>query len=99
LVGALGAVQIMPSALLAGAVGAYLLAGPGSLLLSWHTHLPVYAVVALLPVISVAVCVLVVAVTLILGVYNPVWVLLGLSSTTAVCGLLRSRYLAHHKRS
>jgi hypothetical protein len=99
LVGALGAVHVLPSTLLAIVVGAFLLAGPGSLLLSWYTHLPIYAVVALLPAVSVAVCVLVVAVALMLGIYNPVWVLLGLTSATAVGGLLRNRYLAHHERA
>jgi hypothetical protein len=94
LVGALGAVRILPSVLLALAVAAFMLAGPGSLLLSWYTHLPAYAVAALIPAVSIAVCMLVVAGMLMLGIYSPVGVLLGLTLATVVCGLLRCRYLA-----
>jgi hypothetical protein len=94
LMGALGAVRILPSVLLALVVAAFMLAGPGSLLLSWYTHLPAYAVAALVPAVSIAVCILVVAGLLMLGIYSPVGVLLGLTSATVVCGLLRCRYLA-----
>jgi hypothetical protein len=94
LMGALGAVRILPSVLLALVVAAFMLAGPGSLLLSWYAHLPAYIVAALLPAVSLAVCMLVVSGLLMFGIYSPVVVLLGLTSATVVCGLLRCRYLA-----
>ena len=94
LMGALGAVRILPSVLLGLVVGAFMLAGPGSLLLSWYAHLPAYVVAALVPAVSIAVCMLVVAGLLMLGIYSPVGVLLGLTLATVVCGLLRCRYLA-----
>jgi hypothetical protein len=99
LVGALGAIRILPSVLLALVVAAFMLAGPGSLLLSWYTHLPAYAVAALVPAVSVAVCILVVAGLLMLGIYSPVGVLLGLTSATVVCGLLRCGHLAQRERA
>jgi GT2 family glycosyltransferase/O-antigen/teichoic acid export membrane protein len=99
LVGALGAVQMLPSALLALVVAAFLLAAPGCLALSWYTHLPAYALAALVPVVSLAICVLAVSVLLMFGVYSPVWVLLGLTCTTAVGGLLRCLCLAERAKS
>ena len=99
LAGAVGAVQILPSVVLAILVGAFLLAGPGSLVLSWYAHLPTYAIAALLPTVSVAVCLLTITTVLMLNVYHPVWVLLGLSAATALGGLLRVLFLARRERS
>lgn len=93
-VGLVGAVRILPTVLLAVIIGAFVLAGPGSLLLSWYTHLPAYAVLALLPIVGVSFCILIVTFTLLLGIYHPVWVLLGLTIATAVGGFLRTRSLA-----
>jgi hypothetical protein len=92
--GLLGAVRILPTVLLAVIIGAFVLAGPGSLLLSWYTHLPAYAVLALLPIVGLSFCILIVTLALLLGIYHPVWVLLGLTSATAVGGFVRTRSLA-----
>lgn len=99
LIGTLGAVSTLPSVLLAVAVGAFMLAGPGSLLLSWYSELPPSAVVALVPAVSLAVCILVVAGLLMLGVYSPILVLVGMTSTTVIGGLLRCAYLARRDRA
>jgi GT2 family glycosyltransferase len=99
LIGTLGAVQMLPSVVLAIAVGVFMLAGPGSLLLSWYTHLPTSAVAALIPAVSVATCVLVVAGLLMLGIYSPVLVLLIMTSATVVGGLLRCGYLTRRERA
>jgi hypothetical protein len=90
---------MLPSALLALVVAAFLLAAPGCLALSWYTNLPAYALAALVPVVSLAICVLAVSVLLMFGVYSPVWVLLGLTCTTAVGGLLRCLCLAERAKS
>jgi GT2 family glycosyltransferase len=97
LVGALGAVPALPSLVLALAVGAFTLAGPGSLALSWYTHLPAYALVPLVLIVSVAVCLLVVTGLLMVGFYSPVLVLLALTSTTVVGAVARCGYLAQRK--
>lgn len=99
LIGTLGAVRVLPSVVLATAVAAFMLAGPGSLLLSWYAHLPRSAVAALIPAVSVAMCILVVAGLLMSGVYSPVPVLLGMTSATVVGGLLRCGYLARRERA
>lgn len=95
-VGMVGAVRILPTVLLAVIVGAFMLAGPGSLMLSWYTHLPAYAVLALLPIVGLSFCILVVTFALLLGIYHALWVLLALTSATAVGGFIRTRYLVRH---
>ena len=97
LVGSLGAVSTLPTLLLALIVGAFMLAGPGSLALSWYTHLPTYAIVPLVPIVSVAACLVVVTGLLMVGFYSPVLVLLALTSATVAGGLLRCGYLAQRK--
>jgi hypothetical protein len=97
LVGSLGAVSTLPTLVLTLIVGVFMLAGPGSLALSWYTHLPTYAIVPLVPVVSVAACLVVVTGLLMLGFYSPVIVLLALTSTTIAAGLLRCGYLAQRK--
>jgi GT2 family glycosyltransferase len=94
LVGLLGAISVLPSFLLVILVGAYVLVGPGSLVLSWYSHLPSGVLVSLLPALGLAICLLVVTGLLMVGVYNPMVVLLGLSGVTVVGGLLRRVYLA-----
>jgi GT2 family glycosyltransferase len=98
-IGTLGAVQMLPSVVLAIAVAAFMFAGPGTLLLSWYAHLPPSAVAALIPAVSLAMCILVVAGLLMLGIYSPVLVLLGMTSATVVGGLLRCGYLARRERA
>jgi hypothetical protein len=92
-VGLVGAARVLPTVLLAVIIGAFVLAGPGSLLLSWYTPLPAYAVLALLPIVGLSFCILIVTLALLLGIYHPTWVLLGLTSATAVGGFARTRYL------
>jgi GT2 family glycosyltransferase len=99
LIGAAGAVHVLPSVLLAVAVAAFVLLGPGSLVLSWYARLPAYAVAALVPTVSLAICLLVVSGLLMAGFYHPVSVLLGLTSVTAVGGLARWAYLERRRRS
>jgi GT2 family glycosyltransferase len=99
LIGAAGAVHVLPSVLLAVAVAAFVLLGPGSLVLSWYARLPAYAVAALVPAVGLAICLLVVSGLLMAGFYHPVSVLLGLTSVTAVGGLARWAYLERRRRS
>lgn len=94
LAGALGAVRVLPTFLLVILIGAFMIAGPGSLALSWYTRLPTAVLVSLVPAVSLAVCLLVVTGLLMLGFYDPVPILLGLTGVTAVGGLLRCAYLA-----
>jgi glycosyltransferase involved in cell wall biosynthesis len=92
--GSLGAVRTLPTFLLAIMVGAFVLAGPGSLALSWYTRLPTAVVATLIPAVSIAICMLVVTGALMLGFYNPPVLLLGLTGITVVAGLMRCAYLA-----
>ena len=94
LIGTLGLVQKLPTPVLAVAVGVYLLAGPGSLILSWYTNLPSAVLFPLIPAVSIAVCMLVVTGLLMIGIYNPIAVLLGLTAATVIGGLVRCSYLA-----
>ena len=94
LIGSLATIQVLPTYLLGVIVGVFMFGGPGALLMSWYTHLPVSALVALVPAVSFAVCLLVVTGLLMAGFYSPVIVLLGLSLATALGGLLRCGYLA-----
>jgi glycosyltransferase involved in cell wall biosynthesis len=95
LVGALGAVSALPPLALAFVIGVFMLAGPGLLVLSWYTHLPTYASVALVPAVGVALCIIVVSGLLMLGFYSPAVVLLGMTGAIVVGGLMRCSYLAH----
>jgi hypothetical protein len=99
LIGALGAVQSLPTAVLTIVVVAFLLAGPGAVVLSWYPHLPASVLAALVPVVSLAVCVLVVTVLLMFGIYRPTVVLLAMTATTALVGVMRARYLADRGNS
>jgi glycosyltransferase involved in cell wall biosynthesis len=96
LVGSLGAVRTLPTVLLVIVVGAFMFGGPGSLALSWYAHLPTSVLVSLVPMVSLAICLLVVSGALMLGFYSPVVVLLGMTGVSAVGGLLRYGYLARH---
>jgi hypothetical protein len=99
LVGSLGAVRSMPTIVLALVVGAFMFAGPGTLVLSWYPRLPAYAVIALVPTVSLAICILVVsALLMFVNFYNPPVVLIGLALATVVGGLLRCRHLAQRER-
>jgi hypothetical protein len=97
LIGGLGAVRALPTAALVIAVGAFVLAGPGSLAMSWYTKLPLYVLSPLLPAVSVAICLLVVSGLLMFGFYAPVVTLLGLTAVTAAGGLLRYAYLLRRR--
>jgi hypothetical protein len=91
--GVLGAVALLPSPLRVVLVGAFALLGPGALALSWYPRLPLNAVVALVPAVSLAVGVLVVSGLLLLGFYAPTPVLLAMAGGTAAGGLLRRSFL------
>lgn len=94
LLGALGSVSVLPTPVLAVAVGAFTLFGPGSLLLSWFPKLPPPVLVPLIPAISVAVCILVVSGLLMLGFYNPFVILVSLSALNIAGGLVHCQRLA-----
>lgn len=93
LLGALGAIRELPTPFLAVAVGAFILVGPGTLVLSWYPGLPPSALAALVPTVGAAVCVVALTGLLLLNVYSPVVTLLAISSLTATCGLARWLYL------
>ncbi|MET0898799.1 MAG: glycosyltransferase [Mycobacterium sp.] len=92
--GVLGAVALLPSPARVVLVGAFVLLGPGALVLSWYPRLPMNAVVALVPTVGLAVSVLVVSGLLLLGFYAPTPVLLVMAGLTAAGGLLRRSMLA-----
>jgi GT2 family glycosyltransferase len=96
-VGSLGAIRALPTAVLVLVVAAFMLAGPGSLLLSWYPHLPTYAVLPLIPVVGLAACVVTVTGLLMVDVYHPTGVLLGLTLATTAGGLARCAYLAQRR--
>jgi GT2 family glycosyltransferase len=97
LIGALGAISALPTAVLAIAVGIFLLAGPGSLALSWYTRMPTSVLLPLIPAVSIATCLIAVSGLLMLGFYDPVVVLLGLAALTVVGGLAHCGYLAQRQ--
>ncbi|WP_081809414.1 glycosyltransferase family 2 protein [Mycobacterium sp. URHB0044] len=97
LIGALGAISALPTVVLAVAVGAFMLAGPGSLALSWYTRMPTSVLLLLIPAVSIAVCLITVSGLLMLGFYDPVAVLLGLATVTVVGGLAHCGYLAQRQ--
>jgi hypothetical protein len=96
-VGSLGAIRSLPTAVLILVVAAFMLAGPGSLLLSWYPHLPTHAVLPLVPVVGLAACVVTVTGLLMVNVYHPIGVLLGLTLATTAGGLARCAYLAQRQ--
>ena len=98
LIGALGAVQALPTLLLAIMVGAFIFAGPGTLVMSWYTRLPTAVLVCLVPAVSLSICLLVVTALILIGFYDPTVVLLELTGATVGLGLLRLAYLAYRAR-
>lgn len=95
LIGALGAIRSLPALVLAFAVGAFMFGGPGALAASWYPRLSASALVALIPTVSLAVCIVAVTSLLLFArYYNPPVVLLGLAFCTALGGLVRCSYLA-----
>ena len=87
--GFVGAIGVLPSAVLLLAIGAFVLVGPGSLLLSWFSGLPTTVAVGLVPVAGLALCILVVSGLLLCGVYAPLPILLGMAAVTVSGGLIR----------
>jgi len=96
LLGSLGAVEALPTVVLGLVVGAFVLCGPGSLIMSWFTHVQPVVVAGLVPVLSIAACILVVSGLLMAGLYAPTFVLLSLTIATTVIALARCNYLARH---
>lgn len=97
LIGSLGAIQSLPTVVLAIVIAVFVLAGPGSLVLSWYTSLPASVLVPLVPALGIAICLLVVTGLLMAGLYSPVSILLGLTVATVAGGLLRCGYLARRE--
>lgn len=79
----------LPSPIRGILLGAFVLAGPGSTLLSLFPTLPSYAVFALIPASSFSICLIVVSVLLNVGYYEPRPVLLALATATLVAALIR----------
>jgi hypothetical protein len=98
LIGSVGAIPNLPTPVLGIAVAAFVFAGPGCLALSWYTSISPEVLLPLIPIVSLAVCILVVAGLLMLGFYSPAVVLLGMTGVTAVAGLVRCSYLSWGKR-
>lgn len=94
LLGMLGSIPYLPTPAKVILIGAFMLAGPGSLLLSWYSRLPTAIMVSLVPSLSLALCLLVVTSLLMVGFYAPAIVWLGTTIITVAIGLLRCRYLA-----
>lgn len=97
LIGMIGAVSALPTFVLVPAVAAFMLLGPGSLVLSWYSHLPTYALVPLLPILGFAICVVTVTGLLMLGIYDPVLTLWGMTFAIVIGGLLRCGYLSQRQ--
>lgn len=88
------AAGVLPGPLQALAVLVFVLAGPGSLVVSFSPGLPRSARWALVPTVGAAVCTLSVTGLLMAGLWNPSAVLAVLGLLTAAGGLARGRYLA-----
>jgi hypothetical protein len=97
-VGTLGVIDALPSALRTVIVASFVLVGPGTLIMSFFTELPKYALRALIPTIGLAVCILAVTGLLVAGVYNPAGVLMGLALSTVAGGLTRCAFLTRRDR-
>lgn len=80
--GLLGGIPFIPAPLRLGLLALFVLAGPGSVLLTWFPDLPPFAVWALVPLSGSAVCILIVTGLLGTGIYRPDLVLLGLAVGT-----------------
>lgn len=93
LVGAVGATMILPGVLQAAAVAAFVVLGPGSLVMSFG-QFPVYVRLALIPVVGLAFCIVAVTVPLMAGFWNPAVVLGVSSAVTALGGFGRGARLA-----
>lgn len=93
LVGAVGLIQTLPTPVLAITVGGFMLAGPGTLALSWYPELPSSTRFPLIPAVSLSICILVVLGLLLAGIYQPLAVLGGLAAATIAGGLGRCVYL------
>ncbi|MDT5067615.1 MAG: hypothetical protein QOK02_3770 [Mycobacterium sp.] len=98
LIGSVGAIPNLPSPVLGIAAAAFVFAGPGCLALSWYTTIPTEVRLPLIPIVSLAVCILVVAGLLMFGFYSPAVVLLGMTGVTAAVGLCRCGYLVWGRR-
>jgi hypothetical protein len=92
--GLLGAIPVLPGAVLVVLVGAFVLIGPGSLILTWFSDLSSDVLCALVPVVGIAVSILVVSGLLLFGVYAPLPILLAMAAVTLVGGLIRRHRLA-----
>ncbi len=93
-IGMLAAAGVLPGALQALAVAVFVLAGPGSLAVSFSAYLPGSARWVLVPTLGSAICTLSVTGLLMAGFWDPSALLAGLGALTSVGGLLRGRYLA-----
>jgi glycosyltransferase involved in cell wall biosynthesis len=97
LAGLVGLIGALPTYVLVPAVAAFALVGPGSLVLSWYTDLPAYALVPLMPIIGLGVCIIAVTGLLMMGLYNPILTLLGLTLAVVIGGLLRCAFLSRRE--
>lgn len=93
LVGLVGSIPVLPGPLLLICIGLFMFAGPGSLIMSWFTRLPVFAIFASIPLAGLAICILVVSLLLTVGFYSPATILIGLSLLTVIGGFLRRHSL------
>lgn len=97
--GLIGVISVLPTPLRVVLVGLFVLGGPGSLAMSWHTDLSGSAQAALTPTVSLACCILTVTVLVMLGFYNAPVVLAGLTVATILGGMWRCRHLARRART
>lgn len=98
LIGMLGAIRSLPTLLLALVVTVFMFGGPGALAASWYPRLSTSALVALIPTVSLSVCIVgISSLLLFVRYYNPPVVLLGLASCTALGGLVRCGYLSRRR--
>ncbi|MBD0860226.1 glycosyltransferase [Gordonia sp. zg691] len=93
LIGCLAAPTVLPALLQVTAVTAFVLSGPGSLLMSFG-QLPLYARLSLIPVLGLAVCIIATTGLLMAGFWHPSIVLALLGSATMIGGLGRGVFLA-----
>ena len=93
--GLIGAIGALPSLFRVLLVGVFALAAPGLLILSWYAgKIPLPAMTALVPALSLAATLLTVTLPLMAGYFEPRVFLLGLAGTCVVGALARCAYLA-----
>ncbi|MCE5292651.1 MAG: hypothetical protein LLG14_25930 [Nocardiaceae bacterium] len=91
--GLIGMTPALPDVVSAVLVGAFLFAGPGSVILSWFPEIPAYARLILIPTAGFAVCAISLTALVTYGIYAPNTMLAAFATTTIAVAVFKLRLL------